>query len=174
MKSLKKIFIPIIMLSFLCINISSAQIADEINKFAPIQMDIPCIEAQYDLRIGARDYSLFGDVMKLQLFLYQNEIMYHPPTGYFGPITQSALAKYQSLRGLSSTGYFDYETRHVLANETCNNIIPDSSPSNSYDTTNQNDNTYNVDGEGLFNQDYNNIPQNNSGNYDVNGQIFSS
>lgn len=174
MKLIKKIILTILSITFISINLSFAQTSDIISGFAPIQMDTPCIEAIYDLKIGSRDSALFGDVMKLQLFLYQNEIMYHPPTGYFGPITQSALAKYQSLRGLSSTGYFDYETRHVLANETCNNIIPDSSPSNSYDTTNQNDNTYNVDGEGLFNQDYNNIPQNNSGNYDVNGQIFSS
>ena len=109
----------------LAIRFSSAQ---SIEIFAPIQMDIPCVEAQYDLHIGSRDYALFGDVMKLQLFLYQNEIMYYPPTGYFGPITQNSLARYQSLRNLPATGVFDFGTRDTLAKETCgsSSLVPPS------------------------------------------------
>jgi len=106
-----------ILVFFFTTHISSADSYP--NNFLPINMEVPCIEAQYDLHIGSRDYSLFGNVMKLQLFFYQNEMMDYPPTGYFGPITENSLLRYQSLRGLTTTGIFDYPTRMTLGQETC-------------------------------------------------------
>ena len=116
-----KIILPIVIIIFFFNNtiISSAQTAYSIDNFAPIDFDIECIEIPFDLRMGSRDYALFGNVMKLQLFLYQNEMMYYPPTGYFGEITQASLAKYQSLRSIVPTGVLDFATRNTLAKETC-------------------------------------------------------
>lgn len=102
------------------------------QTFPTFDSDVPCIDAKYDLRIGSRDYSLFGNVAKLQLFLYSNGIMYYPPTGYFGPITQVSLAKYQTLRNLAPTGILDFSTRTTLAKETCQNQNSNSSIYTSY------------------------------------------
>ncbi|MEA4910926.1 hypothetical protein SDC9_21768 [bioreactor metagenome] len=89
------------------------------QKFSPIADSVSCIDAQYDLSFGSRDYALYGNVQKLQHFLFENGIMYHAPTGYFGPITQASLIKYQTLRNLYPTGFFDSNTRKAVARETC-------------------------------------------------------
>lgn len=89
------------------------------QKFSPIADSVSCIDAQYDLSFGSRDYALYGNVQKLQHFLFENGIMYHAPTGYFGPITQASLIKYQTLRNLYPTGFFDANTRKAVAKETC-------------------------------------------------------
>lgn len=154
------------------INFSFGQTGYSIDTFAPIQMDIPCIEAQYDLRVGSRDYALFGDVMKLQLFLYQNEIMYHPPTGYFGPITQSSLARYQSLRNIAPTGLFDFATRNALAKETCGGVSRLTPPSNYQPVSYQQSNPNNtVDLSNLFGNS--GTPNNQPSSFNVSGSIFS-
>lgn len=175
MKLIKKIILSILILSFITINLSFAQTSDSISGFAPIQMEIPCIEAQYDLRIGSRDYALFGDVMKLQLFLYQNELMHHPPTGYFGSITQSSLIKYQSLRGLQITGFFDFNTRNTLAKETCGDIS-NLLPSSNYEQSGQNTASNNIDLNNLFNNSGSEVLNNQgtqNSTFNVSGGMFS-
>ena len=47
-----------------------------VQAFPTFDSDAPCLDAKYDLKIGSRDYSIFGNVAKLQLFLYSNGIMY--------------------------------------------------------------------------------------------------
>ena len=146
-------------------------------------MDIGCIEIPYDLRVGSRDYALFGNVMKLQLFLYQNEMMYHPPTAYFGEITQASLAKYQSLRNINPTGVLDFATRNILAKETCgvSHLLPPSyyNYNASFNSQISDPPAYKppqnqiIDLNNLFNNEssYNNEEE--SGSYNVSGNIFS-
>lgn len=108
------------------------------ESFSPINMDLGCIESNYDYKKGSKDYALFGQIMKLQTYLYQNNLMFYPPTGYFGDLTEEALLKYQNLRKLPITGVYDYPTRDTLAKETCggvSNLIPPiiyTAPNNPY------------------------------------------
>lgn len=114
----KKVSICVLFVSFISLsfNVVWAQVE---QKFLPIPETVSCLDAQYDLKLGSKDYVLYGNVLKLQHFLFENGIMYHAPTGYFGPITQSSLIKYQTLRNLYPTGFFDANTRKAVAKETC-------------------------------------------------------
>lgn len=94
----------------------------EMQNFAPINVDLACLESQYDFKVGSRDSALFGEIMKLQTFLFQNNLMSYPPTGYYGPLTLAGVSKYQSLRHIPITGKYDYPTRLTLAKETCQGV----------------------------------------------------
>jgi peptidoglycan hydrolase-like protein with peptidoglycan-binding domain len=65
-----------------------------------------------DLAPGAQDH----DVEHLQLMLAQNPAIYPEGlvTGYFGPLTQSALAQFQAVNDLPATGIADAPTRAAL------------------------------------------------------------
>lgn len=68
------------------------------------------------LSIGSRG----NDVVTLQTFLEEGGYLMIPTgvsKGYFGPLTQNALAKFQSKKGLPSYGYFGPMTMAVLKNE---------------------------------------------------------
>jgi len=114
----KKVSICVLFVSFISLSFNVVQAQVE-QKFLPIPESVSCIDAEYDLKLGSKDYVLYGNVLKLQHFLFENGIMYHAPTGYFGPITQDSLKKYQSLRNLYPTGIFDANTRKAVAQETC-------------------------------------------------------
>lgn len=119
MENLKKNrVILLILFIFLAFGYKSS-LAQMVQKFLPISYNLQCIDAAYDLGHGSKDYVLFGNVLLLQTFLFQNNIMSHAPTGYFGPITEEALKKYQLLRNLQPTGYFDANTRKAVARDTC-------------------------------------------------------
>ncbi len=92
---------------------------DNTQPFAPINTNLGCIESQYNYKIGSQDQALFGEITKLQTYLYQNNLMSYPPTGYYGELTQSAILQYQNLRNLPPTGMYDFPTRITLAKETC-------------------------------------------------------
>jgi len=98
---------------------TSGETLQPLYHFADINKDIGCIEVTYDLQFGSHDYVLYGPVNQLQTFLFQNSLMYYAPTGYFGPLTQAAVKKYQGLRNIPQTGVFDFPTRYTLAKETC-------------------------------------------------------
>ncbi len=54
------------------------------------------------------------DVMELQTRLKEEGYFTATPTGYFGPLTQSAVMAYQSAHGISATGYVGPITRSQL------------------------------------------------------------
>lgn len=54
------------------------------------------------------------DVEKLQLRLIAEGFMSGSPSGYYGPLTESAVKKYQKAHGLAVTGYVASDTRAVL------------------------------------------------------------
>lgn len=63
-----------------------------------------------DLGLG----SMGADVTELQKKLASLGLFAAAPTGYFGPVTASALRAYQSARGLPATGMLDGATRASL------------------------------------------------------------
>ena len=78
-----------------------------------------------DLGLGATG----EDVRALQRFLNrgpQTQVASYSAgapgleTSYYGYLTQSAIRRFQALRGISASGYFDSQTR-TLANQLCNN-----------------------------------------------------
>jgi hypothetical protein len=67
-----------------------------------------------DLSFGSRGV----DVVSLQTFLESKGLLVIPvgvTKGYFGPLTQSALMKYQSSVDVPATGYFGPITRGVMS-----------------------------------------------------------
>jgi N-acetylmuramoyl-L-alanine amidase len=63
-----------------------------------------------DLAIGMSGQ----DVLELQNRLRDEGYFTATPTGYFGPITRSAVMAYQSAMGISATGYVGPLTRAQL------------------------------------------------------------
>jgi hypothetical protein len=57
-----------------------------------------CIDLSYNLYVGSKDSATGGQVTKLQQFLGMSA------TGYFGSLTQQAVQKWQSSRGVVSSG----------------------------------------------------------------------
>lgn len=68
------------------------------------------------LNIGHRG----ADVVELQTFLEKKGVLIIPAgisKGYFGPLTRSAVARYQTSVGLPATGVFDSVTKNKLISE---------------------------------------------------------
>lgn len=71
----------------------------------------------------------FGDtgneVQQLQEFLAKNPTIYPEGlvTGYFGPLTESAVKLFQKLNNLPETGKLDLATREVIKNTPISNIL---------------------------------------------------
>lgn len=91
----------------------------DISSFSALLSDAPCVDLQYDLRPGSRDYYIYGDVMRMQSYLYQNDMMFYPPTGLYAEYTQEAVMNFQNSVGLRATGIVDYNTRKALKAKSC-------------------------------------------------------
>ena len=103
-----------------CFTGSNPNPISPLYHFATIDTNLGCLEIPNDLKYNSHDYTLYGPVTEIQTYLYQNSLLYYAPTGYFGPLTQAAIKKYQSLRNIPVTGIADFPTRYTLAKETCN------------------------------------------------------
>jgi peptidoglycan hydrolase-like protein with peptidoglycan-binding domain len=96
------------------------------QSFPLITKEIPCIDLQYNLSLGKRDYSVFGPITKLQMYLYQNEYMKYPPTGLYLQYTYDGVRNFQRDNNLQETGIVDINTRVASKQATCdvkNNIV---------------------------------------------------
>lgn len=91
------------------------------QPFPALADDAPCVDLNYDLKIGSRDYSVYGSVTKLQMFLYSNEYMIYPPTGLFKYYTYNGVRNFQRDNGLKETGIVDRNTRTILKKISCSN-----------------------------------------------------
>lgn len=91
----------------------------DVSGFSAIMNDAPCVKLQYDLKPNSRDYYIYGNVMKLQMFLYQNDLMAYPPTGLYGDYTFNAVMNFQKQIGIPATGIVDLYTRMALAKSSC-------------------------------------------------------
>lgn len=83
-----------------------------------ISLDQRKIELRYiftkDLTVGAES----SEVRQLQLVLKAfRHFTTASPTGYFGPVTKSAVISYQHKKGIPETGSVDPATREVLNND---------------------------------------------------------
>ena len=84
-------------------------IADLQSKLAAVQGEVQ--ELTKDLGLGAKD----DDVLKAQEILASDPTLFGvKPTGYFGPMTESAIKKFQDRYGLEVTGKLDAPTREVM------------------------------------------------------------
>lgn len=96
------------------------------QNFPLITEDIPCVDINHNIGPGSRDYVVFGPILKLQMYLYQNEYMKYPPTGLYLQYTYDGVRNFQRDNRLKETGLVDINTRAVLKQITCqtkNNII---------------------------------------------------
>ena len=69
-----------------------------------------CVDIQSDLKIGMTSQS----VMALQNYLAKSGFLTTKPTGYFGPLTKTAVEAYQKKHGLSQIGSVGPATRTLL------------------------------------------------------------
>lgn len=84
-------------------------IADLQAKLAVIRGEVQ--ELTKDLSLGAKD----DDVLKIQEILASDPALFGvKPTGYFGPMTEAALKKFQERYGLEVTGKLDAPTRDAM------------------------------------------------------------
>ncbi len=97
-------------------------IADLQAKLAQVKGEVE--ELTKDLAVGAKD----DDVLKIQEILASDPTLFGvKPTGYFGPMTEEALKKFQERYGLEVTGKLDEATRAVmkeLRKERKNGMVP--------------------------------------------------
>lgn len=96
------------------------------QNFPLITEDIPCVDINHNIGPGTKDYIVFGPILKLQMYLYQNEYMKYPPTGLYLQYTYDGVRNFQRDNGLRETGIVDTSTRAALKQATCqtkNNII---------------------------------------------------
>lgn len=68
------------------------------------QTNASCVTLTYNLYAGATDATTNGEVTKLQNFLIAGGYMQGSATGFFGPITEQAVQKYQAGKGIVSSG----------------------------------------------------------------------
>ncbi len=97
------------------------------QKFPLITEDIPCVDIKHNIGPGTRDYVVFGPILKLQMYLYQNEYMLYPPTGLYLDYTYDGVRNFQRENGLRETGTLDLNTRVAIKQITCetkNNTYP--------------------------------------------------
>ena len=95
------------------------------QSFPLITEDVPCVDINRNIGPGTRDYVVFGPILKLQMYLYQNEYMIYPPTGIYSYYTYDGVRNFQRDSGLRETGVLDMNTRTALKLMTCpvkNNI----------------------------------------------------
>jgi peptidoglycan hydrolase-like protein with peptidoglycan-binding domain len=84
--------------------------------FSPITVSaFVCTSLLSDFGASTRS----NDVLALQRFLSSSDYLSATPNGYFGQATLSALKQFQSVNGLSSTGYVGPLTRALIQKISC-------------------------------------------------------
>lgn len=86
-----------------------------------------CISLSYNLYADQTDARTNGEVSKLQQFLAENASYTGPITGYFGPMTEAAVQRWQAARGIVSSGLPDttgygYVGPRTRAAMTCSSV----------------------------------------------------
>lgn len=93
-----------------------AKIQDLMKMIADLQAKLSVLKGEVqeltkDLAIGAQD----DDVKKIQEILASDPSLFGvKPTGYYGPLTEAAIKKFQENYGLPVTGIVDEATREVM------------------------------------------------------------
>ncbi len=93
-----------------------AKIQDLMKMIADLQAKLSVLRGEVqeltkDLAVGAKD----DDVKKIQEILASDPTLFGvAPTGYFGPLTEAAIKKFQERYGLPVTGIVDEATREVM------------------------------------------------------------
>lgn len=80
---------------------------------------VPCTALTKTMSVGSTDAGTGGEVSKLQIFLGSTGFFSGEATGYFGPITQSAVLSFQVAGGLEAIGSVGEQTRATIAAGSC-------------------------------------------------------
>ena len=83
-----------------------------------------CLNFSANMGIGTTS----GNVVALQNFLNGNGYMSYTSTGYFGPITYAAVAKFQAAYGIPNTGFVGPLTRAEISVLSCGSVVPPPAP----------------------------------------------
>lgn len=105
----------------IALHIIPAEKAEQARKVAAQHSEQGCVRYSRDLSVG----SVGEDVARLQSFLEAQGLLIIPRgvvRGYFGPLTEAALARYQGAHGLPATGMFDQATRDALYAVQCKTV----------------------------------------------------
>ena len=86
---------------------------------APTPQPVQCIILTRPMSVGSRDTATAGEVTTLQNFLNTQGYLGVSATGYFGPLTISAVQKFQASQGISTTGTVGPLTRAAIARFHC-------------------------------------------------------
>ena len=79
-----------------------------------------CIQLTAPMTIGASDYLNGGQVSQLQTFLVRDGMLSNAYiTGYYGSLTASAVAQFQSSRGIAPVGVVGPATRAAIQQVSC-------------------------------------------------------
>lgn len=151
MKKVLSIFVVLTLFTTLVLNnlisIVSAQLISP-NPISQPSLTSNCLNLAYNQTIGSRDYNTNGEVSQLQAFLAQNGFLNHIPTGYFGVLTRAAVAQYQTVNNIyPNVGYLGPLTRASINQNTCNQVIPNTSTNQPSYYCDQNGIKYNNEAE---------------------------
>ncbi len=127
MKTLKTLILSQILVLFFFALTANAQVAS------------PCVSLSRSLSYGSQG----SDVYTLQNFLIGQGLMNASATGYFGPITQSAVMRFQSMHGIAATGVVGPITRGAMGQNCTGTSYYDSSYNNQYPYNTYNSSSYN-------------------------------
>ncbi|MDO8517944.1 MAG: peptidoglycan-binding domain-containing protein [bacterium] len=86
-----------------------------------------CVKLSQNLYSGLSDTTTAGAVSQLQKFLAGQGYFTHSTTGYFGPVTLTAVQAFQSFQGISATGYVGSLTRAAIQ-RVCGSSLPAPKP----------------------------------------------
>ena len=81
----------------------------------PGNVNFTCRPVLHTLSTGSTDASTGGDVSVVQNILIHQGFLSGAPTGYFGPLTASAIAKFQTQNGVSAVGVVGPATRTIIS-----------------------------------------------------------
>ncbi|MDB5254983.1 MAG: beta-propeller repeat protein [Candidatus Nomurabacteria bacterium] len=89
-----------------------------------------CTDISALLSYGKYDYSTGSQVSALQNFLHAHNYLSVSATGYFGPMTRTAVMVFQKENGLKADGIVGVQTRaHIFAKDCAGSTLPTAAPS---------------------------------------------
>jgi hypothetical protein len=78
-----------------------------------------CVNLSHDLSLGSNDSGSDGSILIVQNYLKSLGYLSAASNGHFGPLTLSAVKMYQTINGISPTGYVGPQTRASINQKTC-------------------------------------------------------
>jgi peptidoglycan hydrolase-like protein with peptidoglycan-binding domain len=103
----------------LSVSVPAATFAQTPADIDPNQTNSSCLSLNNNMGYGARDINTNGEVSFIQDFLNAQGLFNQEPTGFMGRLTVASVKSFQTLNGISPTGYVGLYTRTKIKNLTC-------------------------------------------------------